>query len=364
MTNKKNNFCIMPWVSLSVRTDGQLHPCCQTLSSSKMNYFKDLKASPINEIESIIKIKEAFLSDSIPNECLQCVKDETNGGSSMRTIKNGIYSEYIESTSFSLDKFELFEIDIRFSNLCQMSCLTCEPWYSTGWYQYSKDSKVPSAPIRSMEDLENLKSLLKVNSKYLKKITLTGGEPFIDPLHDKFLEFLIDNNLNNVQLEYNSSLSINSESLTKSLKLLSNFKAVKIALSIDAISDDAERIRRGLSWELFQSNAQLIKNALSEKSIYFHYTLSTLNSHFLGDVLVWIHNNFPSSTLNTIINIVHKPTEFDSQNLDPSSRKKSIAHNLKTVKENLLQDVSEEEFNHIMKLLNKAHKYLQGGASE
>ncbi len=353
----KDKFCILPWISLSIGTDGQVHPCCQVLPFDEPDNLGDYETSNPQVTSNMERLRSEFLQGKCPKECSQCFNQESHGGTSMRMSKNKEWKTLIESTSFSQRPLDLYEFDVRFSNACQLSCLTCEPLFSTSWYQHDPESLISKSKkaLRSFDTVEQIESFLKNHGNHFKLLTITGGEPLLEPMALSFLERVADKG---IEINLNTGLMLPESTLKKNLLKLREFHSKKIAISLDAIGEDAEKIRRGLDWNTFLSNLSLLKEELGEDCLYFQITCSSLNAGMLSDIFSWIQKNHPLMLKRTTMNFVHSPAVFNSKNATSEQKKSWIQRNNLILKEQLFEGLSDEDYQKVIQLLSLAHSFM------
>jgi hypothetical protein len=102
-------------------------------------------------------------------------------------------------------------------------------------------------------------------SPHLQHIYITGGEPFLQPQHDKFLDRLIEGGYaKNIVLEYDTNLSVMNK---KILERLSKFKDIILRISTDDVGARYELIRHPLKWDNLLKNMGLLKDYGLDKKI-------------------------------------------------------------------------------------------------
>ena len=72
-------------------------------------------------------------------ECVKCYEQEANGWTSMRKSANKHFGHHVKEINNtkedgSFDKVNMIYWDIRFSNLCNLSCRYCGTYFSSNWY--------------------------------------------------------------------------------------------------------------------------------------------------------------------------------------------------------------------------------------
>jgi MoaA/NifB/PqqE/SkfB family radical SAM enzyme len=180
-------------------------------------------------------------------------------------------------------------LDIRFSNLCNAKCIMCEPLYSTRWYEdhelvtgqssfstgpkrYNifKEQKVSggytySSDMPEWRDDPRWWKQLDELAPHLRHIYITGGEPFIQPMHDKFIERLAEGGYaKNIVIEYDTNLSVINP---KIFKLLTEFKDIILRISTDDVGPQYELIRHPLKFDTLLDNMNKLKEYGLDKKI-------------------------------------------------------------------------------------------------
>jgi len=358
MYNKivSEKICILPWISLSIGTDGQVAPCCQALPAKDASFLKegeDPRSSP-----NLARLRKQFLKGEFPSDCKQCIQLEKSGGQSMRILKNNEYDQVYTQTDLTASQLELKEFDVRLSNTCQLSCLTCEPLFSTSWYKHDpeRDISKKNKVLQSFTSKEQIQQFLNEHSDSIEIFTFSGGEPLIDPLLPEFLKRV---DADKHEVHFNTGLSLKASLLEKHLRLLPNPKKVKIAVSIDGIEDRAEKIRRGLDWNSFIENLKVIEEVLGRESLYFQMTCSNLNAGNIAEILNWINEHHPENILQTTVNFVHSPPQFNPRSVSPVQKEKWIEANNRVLKEKLFTNLSDQNYQHVLVLINMVHAFLK-----
>jgi len=195
----------------------------------------------------------------------------------------------IDPNTGSMKDIMPISLDIRFSNLCNAKCIMCEPLYSTLWYEdhervfgtpyfnsglkkYNiiKTPKVTgghtfSSDMPEWRDDPRWWKQLDELAPHLQHIYITGGEPFLQPQHDVFLDKLIDGGYaKNIVLEYDTNLSVMNK---KILERLSKFKDIILRISTDDVGPQYELIRHPLKFDTLLKNMSLLKDYGLDKKI-------------------------------------------------------------------------------------------------
>ena len=84
-----------------------------------------------------------MLEEKPCKQCTKCYEREENGFFSMRNDQNKNMGHYIDLVDETHDdgtqeRFEIKYYDIRFSNLCNLSCRSCGDIFSSNWVKENK----------------------------------------------------------------------------------------------------------------------------------------------------------------------------------------------------------------------------------
>lgn len=180
-------------------------------------------------------------------------------------------------------------LDIRFSNLCNSKCIMCEPLYSTLWYEdqtlvngkdffdvgtqryniikknvgrratYTDDMPDWNDDPRWWDQFDKL-------APHLRHVYVTGGEPFIQPVHDVFIQKLIERGYaKHIVMEYDTNLTVLNP---KILKMLKEFKDVIIRVSLDGVGEQYNLIRFPAKFDRVMENIKLLEEyGLNDKIV-------------------------------------------------------------------------------------------------
>lgn len=327
IANSKH-FCILPWIHTRINQDGNLYPCCRTDSfylygSLKKNKFADIwNDAPIREMRNRLKNDEPISS------CQDCYHIDNLGGTSMRKRSNLEFSDYlylVDKTlkDGSLSTSELIFLDLRFSNICNFKCRSCNPTNSTSWYPDAKhfSGSVPNVIIKPTHSIDEIWSILEEQLPYLKRIYFAGGEPLLQDEHYELLEKLIQKNRTDIFLEYNTNLSTLEYKKWKALELWGVFSNVSIGASIDGIKEQGEILRKGMKWDNIIKNFNSIKNEIPQALLKVTPTLGVANSfHITEAIEAFIDLQMVINPEDIALNILNDPKYLSVHILNTEER--------------------------------------------
>jgi|LakMenE01Jun11ns_1017448.scaffolds.fasta_scaffold9871273_2 sulfatase maturation enzyme AslB (radical SAM superfamily) len=278
-------FCILPWIHLHAFPNGQAYPCCLSDGDYPVGNLHNNTMKEVWNSDEYKQLRYNMMNDVECKECTKCYEREQHGFVSMRNDANKHFGHHInllDQTS-SDGKFEDFKIryyDIRFTNLCNMSCRTCGSWFSSSWWQEETELFGPRTHPQFMyagKDKDDMWNQMQEHIPHLEQIYFAGGEPLIMEEHYKVLKELVHRKMFDVRLIYNtnfSRLSLKDENVLDYWKL---FKSISIGASLDAMGPRAEYIRKGTKWDQIVRNREQMIEICPTVDFYVSSTVSIYN---------------------------------------------------------------------------------------
>jgi len=267
---KSKTFCTLPWVNVSVDPDGSVKPCCISNDyitkedGSKYNLGYD-KLEDIYNSKSFVAIRQQMRDGVEVKGCTRCYEQEKVSGTSSRLS----YMHYnIPDKSVIQNDIHIQYFDLRFGNLCNLKCRTCNPTASN---QIAKEiSNIENKEIGSFWPLDPIdindwystdtfRNNLESQIDNISLLYLTGGEPTLNEENKRFLEKLVENNRHD---QVSIKISTNMTNLNKKFfELLDNFQSTIFFASIDGYKEIQEYLRYPSNWEQIDENVkQVISN--------------------------------------------------------------------------------------------------------
>lgn len=311
--------CMLPWVSIETSPIGTARPCCLAIDeitkSDGTKYL--LRENTLEEIYSsdyMQNLRKEFLAGNKPATCQRCWDEEAAGRTSKRMNSRVRLKEYYDNVDWhNLNPDQLWFIDLKLGNICNLKCRICGSWSSSKWakeeidYVPGVDRKQHLAykflqdgawPRESDIFWENLKALLP-NIKYFE---FTGGEPFLIEQHFDLLRYAVDHDYaKNIEIHYNTNGTV----FPDSYEIWQHFKHVEIAFSIDNTGIRFEYERYGAEWKEVQENINKFNTMRSFKlSTQLCTTMNIQNVYYLPELCDWIN----TQTFDHIyFNMLHDP---------------------------------------------------------
>jgi len=130
-----------------------------------------------------------------------------------------------------------------------------------------------------------------VISDSLHWLYFTGGEPMINPDHWSLLTTLVDRGLcKNISLLYNSNLSTIKYKDIDVTNLWTQFRDVRVNVSVDALGEPLSYIRSGSDWDRIKTNIDRLKS-IPQVTVTLTPVISILNVWFLPDLYRYAKDN-------------------------------------------------------------------------
>jgi len=262
-----------------------------------------------------------------PN-CKKCWDEEDAGIPSKRILDNARAVEYWGEDFLTDDIVEPVIVELNLGNLCNLKCRICGPWSSSKWVN---EHYVVNTPVH-LQTRENKKEYMKQYKSLqgnfeddsltwqhiedslpsLKQIDIYGGEPFMVEKQWEVLQKSIDRGYSKEQvLHFNTNTTIYSE---EHVKILKQFKAVMISLSLDDIEDRFEFQRHPAKWDLVSGNITKFLQLEADNdniTVVACITINNLNVFYLPEII----EHFNSMGLSYYANILHGPPHYNIKNL-------------------------------------------------
>jgi sulfatase maturation enzyme AslB (radical SAM superfamily) len=339
-------FCPLPWIHQFIQADG-IKMCCSSLTK--------LDLTPIEFANSdyIKVVRETIINGNIPPDCQSCVRLENQGYNSTRTLALNDWDYNIDTVPTQTEY-----LDLRHSNLCNFSCRTCDPAFSSEISRElsEHDELKTYHGIASNIHMENtlIRSDLINFLPTVKRINFTGGEPLLIKENISVFEELIASGNIDCEILITTNGSVINN---KILELIKKFNNVHWTISIDGVGTTAEYIRNGTKWEKLQDNINQI--LLLGHSVAFNTVLSAysvLNLSNLAKFFKAQKEKFPNQPFEIWYAICDTPDFLHPQVLTKKLKDKSLVEITQTLM--ILTDI--EKTVHISSLgpLNSLQKNL------
>jgi MoaA/NifB/PqqE/SkfB family radical SAM enzyme len=330
-------FCILPWIHLATRPNGDMRLCCSANASGAGNnhtvgLVKNEKGQPANfgretpmsawNNEYMKDVRLTMLEGKIPASCSKCYEEERQGVVSKRVWETGTWiqdgidvPELIKQTQEDgtvPDK--LVYLDLRLGHTCNLKCVMCSPHDSSQWVGEHKK-------IYPLFQTKELKEQMQwdrksFNNKWhenpdfwkemyaqipnLKQVYFAGGEPLMIREHKWFLEEIIQQGYaDKILVRYNTNGLLVDDDI---IELWKQFKLVKVGFSIDATDIKNWYIRYPSDWNTIVTNLHKLDNTPDNIQVSIATAIQILNIKHLPEFAKWkIEQKFKKINLQNVM---------------------------------------------------------------
>lgn len=284
----KSNFCIRPFNSIVVSTDGSLRPCCQ-IKKKKFN-IKNIDIKEYWDSDYLRRLRKKFLKNQKPKECSSCWNDENKKLISHRLKSNFEYqaifkNNYIRNLKL-IKKFNLYypeDIDLAITNICNLKCQMCSGAQSSKLLIENNALKFENISQNDFNlKKKNLLKYEKIIEHDVKLLNLRGGEPLANKTILTLIKKIINaDKAKSIALHITTNGTICNEKL---LTLLSNFKSVRIMFSIESTGKFNNYLRYPSNWKDIEKNILNFKS-LKNTYLYINTVVQNLNILYLEPLI-------------------------------------------------------------------------------
>jgi MoaA/NifB/PqqE/SkfB family radical SAM enzyme len=333
------NICMLPWVSIEASPVGTARPCClakDEITKSDGTPYK-LTESTIVEIynsEYMQDLRQQFRKGEKPATCQRCWDEEDAGRQSKRINSRIRLKEFYPLVDWRNDTpDQLWFIDLKLGNICNLKCRICGSWSSSKWAKEEIDYlanadpdfdrkehgawmflQEGSWPRNSPDFWTNLKELLP-NIKYFE---FTGGEPFLIEQHFELLRYAVEQGYSDrIDIHYNTNGTVYPGDDV--VEMWSKFKDVEIAVSVDNTEARFEYERYGADWQEVQDNIIKFNSLRSDKlDTQVCITVNIQNVYYLPEFCQWAD----TQTFDYVyFNMLHDPNVMCINRMTPAAQR-------------------------------------------
>lgn len=361
-------FCPAKWTELYLylnhgNTNSCHHPIPHRIPKELLDDPYVLHNTPFK-----LQQQQLMVNGQRPEECHMCwhIEDADPNVVSDRFVKSVMWQDQIET--LTVDKHSIPNlIEVVFDNLCNLTCSYCDSGQSSAWA-----GKIHQAPLLLKTDYRNLYSKIhiepgKTDSQYYNAwlrwwpmireqvscLKVSGGEPLFSHHFWNFFDFL--GNAPQLEFQLNSNLSVPQSKLEQLVSRSSQFKSVRITVSIDATGAIAEYSRRGLDYDLLLSNIEYWCTHSADNCDMLLQSTSNIFSIWgfadFVELFASLKQRFPKK-INSLYSAIVRFPEFQSIGLLPQELKDYLYNQIHQSWQKHLDIFDEESAVHINKVLS------------
>lgn len=332
-------FCLYPWVHRLIDTHGFLQLCCRD-QGEPIGHVQDMGEDWNGPV--MRDIRQKLVDGEKISACNDCWKQEAFGKVSHRQFftrnwinlpgVRGVVDRSLKADMW-VDAPPLY-IEVRFGNLCNLTCKMCIGHSST---QVMKDAKklkqldpegynefIPhedgflGIDYAWYDDADNWEQIDQI-IPYLRHITITGGEPTLIKKNMQFLRRIIDLGF---AKQINVDITTNLTNINDDfLDLMSKFNLFHVAFSLDGYGDHYEYIRYPAKWDTIEENMKRVMARTYDCdtiTVGVHMVVQLFNILYLPDILDKLFglmseysSKFPKFISSVVLTTIHHPMTFN-----------------------------------------------------
>ena len=293
-------FCPFIHNNIEVKTNGTFTPCC--ISSKRFEIDGVEAHASHNTIADVYNSNDR--SDWIENfdthfesDCSQCSQVEQAGGESKRL------REISRWHNFEIGKLQ--SLDLKLGNTCNLACAICGSHSSSKWRSVDKQFNRESVPLQHWQRQPEFWDQLADVSHDIRRVELSGGEPFMIKEQKRLLEFLVNEGLApQIEITWFTNCTQYPEDIVPYFK---HFAHTGVMLSIDNTEAQFEFQRWPANWnETYRTFLKLIElRDQDQLHVGISHSISGMNVFHLPAFHRWaaqhevnVFNNIVMSPLN------------------------------------------------------------------
>jgi organic radical activating enzyme len=376
LAKTSKTFCIFPWIHQYIGPPGDVKPCCVYKNSEEIGSLKENTLAEIWNNDKTKKMRLDFLNGIEEPNCAIC-NNRAEIGYAHKNEYNKMFFEQDEeiqqivantNIDGSLDEHKLFYIDVRYNNLCNLSCRSCAPHFSTSWIV---DHRKLYNLIERRDKDDGFQYPGKTEDQALEEtlphladarcIYFAGGEPLMQKEHYEVLDKLIELENFDVEIRYNTNFSnFKLKKYDNVLEYWKKFKNVNVYASLDGSHEKGEYWRNGTVWKDVVENRKRMLEETPHVNFRIAFTLSWPNAFNLIDFhREWVELGYIKPD-DIMVNPLDTPPYYCLKNI-PDWKKREIEAKLR---ENITWLESFGYCNNIISMYDTAIKFMWSDTSK
>ena len=350
MNSTDKFFCYFPFVHANIRANKnrQVAPCWR--SDEILGNLDDSTLEEIWNGNAYKELREKFLRGEKPAGCARCWKLEENNETKNLSLRSW-YLEHYAKYADNIKNPQLKSIELRFSNLCNYSCLHCGSDHSTSWNNKLKkynglkdfhDINERDPRIITEQEVDTMIPMFAT----VDEIRITGGEPLTDPVFYYFLENMPKHIAKNIELLIVSNLSTLKYEEKDAIPLFEKFKEVKLRVSIDADENTYSYFRSGGAIEIVKDNIQRIQRYTNNISISGVCAVNILNITRIENIIKFHEDR---NMFFKVMFVQERPPYLDIRNLPVK-----LKNQINQIDINQYNDHNKQELKRVLDFMNSS----------
>ena len=297
-----SGFCLAKWTQVTMHLgSGKNHSCHHPPTHTVSVEEVTNNPAALHNSEYKKQQRRDMLNGIRPKECDFCWRTEDgNTGNSDRYIKSlSVLDDYDSISRMSGDE-DVYprDLEISFSNVCNLKCSYCGPWASSMWNDEAKlrggipvgtgmhNEYIPDPQIKNREHnpyVEAFWKWLPDALPHIRTFRVTGGEPLLSKQTFKVMEYLLENPMPELVFSVNSNASVPDDVWHKFVNLTNRMidegavKRIVLFVSAESTGDAAEYSRYGMSWDKLKANVEYFLDNTRKTRVTFMAAYNVLS---------------------------------------------------------------------------------------
>lgn len=303
---RNSTACVYKWTWNTFRLYNATSSSCHRVTpvSVSLDNFDNFHNTP-----EVIQDRQQMLNGHWPGRgCEYCQNVEKQGGVSDRLYHNDIPG--LTPVDFDPQGDQRVTpriVELYLTNTCDLACVYCLPGFSSRINEELKKygpypiGIVPITPVTNRDQYFSAwLNWLDKNYHDLDRVSIMGGEPFLQKEMWSILEFVSARRNQNLTISINTNLNSKTDTIKhfvevcKDLVVNKKIKRVHIDASLDCWGPQAEFIRNGLDLVQWQQNFEYLIQ---------HKWLS-----------ISVHQVITSLSIDTALDLQQRIAEYKKQN--------------------------------------------------
>jgi len=264
------SFCILPFSTLYVENN-RVRLCCESEERIEKYITPETSVDDIWNGEFFQDTRRQMLAGELPDACRICRLHESVGEESKRQWENS----KVQDRDYYIGNDHPTKFDLRLSNKCNLECVMCNGIVSSAITKRVREYTTEKFVIQTQDDWNQQEHILKYVDGHKDSITelkFCGGEPFLQEQVLTTLESLVNAGVaGNIDLTFITNCTVQRERWFRDV--ITQFKSVKLNLSVDGVGDTLEYVRWPSRWDIVDKNVRLFKE-LSDTHRHIRVSLS------------------------------------------------------------------------------------------
>lgn len=303
---RNDTACVYKWGWNTFRLYNGTSSSCHRVNSVAvpLDNFDDFHNTP-----EVLNDRKKMLAGEWPGRgCEYCQDVEKQGGVSDRIYHNNIPGlTPVDFDPNGDQKVTPRIVELYLSNVCDLACVYCLPIFSSRINEELRKYGPYPVGMIAVKETSNRDQYfsawlnwLDKNYQHIERISILGGEPFLQKEMWSILDFVKNKKNHNLTISVNTNLNSKPELVKKfvetckDLIITKKIKKIQIDASLDCWGPQAEFIRDGLDLSRWQQNFEYLIQ---------HKWLS-----------ISVHQVITSLSISTALELQNRIAEYKKQN--------------------------------------------------